>query len=156
MRSDNAQWLRNFRQSICSLQKLFALMRSTHHGAQPCLALGHRRVSDRRRVHPCLEKLLRKLKRLRRISNMDWNNRGLASLKLKSALLQLALEKFRVRPQLLDQPLAFRRIQQSKGRLASRGSRRRVRSRKQERPRAQVQKIDQIARPANITAHRSD
>src|SRR5712672_618915 len=112
------------------------------------LAFCHRRVPDRRRVHPCLEKLLRKLKRLRRISNMDWNNRGLASLKLKSALLQLALEKFRVRPQLLDQPLPFRRIQERECRLASRGGRRRMRSRKQERPRAQVQKIDQIARPA--------
>src|SRR5882762_7926670 len=98
-------------------------MRSTHHGTQPCLAFCHRRVPDRRRVYPRLEKLLRKLERLRRISNMDWNNRGLANLKLKSALLQLALEKFRVRPQLLDQPLAFRRIQQSKGSLASRGRR---------------------------------
>src|SRR5258706_5022712 len=117
-------------------------MRSTHHGAQPCLAFSHRRISDRRRVYPCLEKLLRKLKRLRRVSNMDWNNWGLANLKLKSALLQLALEKFRVRPQLLDQPIAFRRIQQSKGRLASRGSRRRMRSRKQERPHAQVKKIN--------------
>src|SRR5712671_2142332 len=87
---------------------------------------------------------------------MDRNNRRLTHFELKSPLLQFALEKLGVRPQLLHQPLAFRRIQQRKSRLASRGSRWRVRSRKQERSRPQIQKINQIARPANIPAHRSN
>src|SRR5438270_8173953 len=110
-------------------------MRRADHRAQACLSLRDSRISDRWRIHPRIKQLFRELKRLRRISHMDRYDRRFAHLELKSALLQFALEKLRVRPKFLDEPLALRRIQQCKRRLASRRGRWRVRSRKQERPR---------------------
>src|SRR5260370_29987023 len=124
--------------------------------SQPHLALRNGRVSDRRGVHARVKQLLRKLERFCGIPNMDWNDRRLTRLELKSALLQFTLEKLGVRPQFLHQPLALRRIQQGKRRLASRPRSPWVRSRKQERPRPQIQKLNQVARPANIPAHRSN
>src|SRR5260370_35049889 len=87
---------------------------------------------------------------------MDWNDRRFTRLELKSALLQFTLEKLGVRPQFLPQPLALRRIQQGKRRLATRRRSRWVRSRKQDRPPPQIQKVNQATRPANIPAHRSN
>src|SRR4029077_9941763 len=154
--SNNAQRLPNFRKCVGSLQELLALVRRTDNRAQPRLVLRHGRVPNRWRIYPSIKKLIRKLERLRRIPDMNRNDRSLADLELKSPLLQLALEEFRVRPQFLHQPLALRRIQQGKRRLASRRSRRRGRRRKQKRTRPQGEGNDQIPGAANVPAHRAN
>src|SRR6516164_422039 len=87
---------------------------------------------------------------------MNRHNRRLARLELKPALLQFFLEELRIRPKLLHQLLAFRRIQQRERSLAGGRRGRWVRSRKQKRPRPQVEKINQVSRPAYIPSHRPD
>src|SRR6266850_6970922 len=147
---DNAQRLRHFSKEIRSLQQLIAFVRRTDDRPQPRLAFRHGRITHRWRKDSRLKKLFRKFERLRRIAHMNRNNGRLAHLELESALLQFALEKFRIRPKFPHQFIAFWRIQQRERRLASRRSSRRMRSRKEKRPRPQIQKIDQIARAANI------
>src|SRR5215472_2121800 len=87
---------------------------------------------------------------------MNRHNRRLARLELKPALLQFFLEELRIRPKLLHQLLAFRRVQQRERSLARSRRSRRVRSRKQKRPRPQIEKINQIPRTAYIPSHGPD
>src|SRR3984893_10508737 len=124
--------------------------------AQPRLAFRHDRVTDGRREDSRFKKFLREFERLRRIAHVNRNNRRLADLELKTSPLQFALEKLRIGPQFLHQLFAFRRSEQREGRLASRRRGGRVRSREKKRPRPEIQKIDQVARTANVPAHRAD
>src|SRR6266478_8152083 len=154
--SYDAERLPDFRKCVGRFQELLAFVRRADHRAQSRLALRDRGISHSRRVHSSVKKLCRKFERLRRIPNVNRNDRCLADLELKSSLFQLALEELCIRPQFLHQPLAFGRIQQRKRRLASRCRGRRVRSRKQEGPRPRIQIINQIARTANVPAHRAN
>src|ERR1700733_14735974 len=145
---DDTDLLSDCFQRIGPPQQFTPLVRGAHDRAQSRLPLGHRREPHRRCEHPGLEELLGELEGLGSVSNVDRNNRRLADIELKTAFLKLPLEKLRVRPQLFYKPLALRRIQQSERCLASRRGSRRMRSRKQERPRPQVQEIDQVPRSA--------
>ena len=125
-------------------------------GAKPRLAFRHGRITDGRREDARFEEFLREFEGLRRISHMDRNNGRLAYFELKTALLQFALEQFRVGPEFPYQFFPFRRIEQRERRLAGRRRGRGVRSRKEKWPRAEIQKIDQVPRAANVSAHRAD
>src|SRR6476620_1004516 len=87
---------------------------------------------------------------------MDRDDRRLAGLELETALLQFPLEELGVGPQLLDQFFAFGRVQQGERRLAGCGNGWGMRRRKQERPSPQIEVVDQVARPADVTAHRAN
>src|ERR1700680_2764702 len=120
-------------------------MRGADHSPESCFPLSDCWIPNGRRIYSRFEQLLGELKGFRGIPDVDRNDRGLAHLELKSSLFQLTLKEFSVGPELFHQPLPFRRIQQRKSRLTSRRGRGRVRSGKKKRPRAQIQKVDQVA-----------
>src|SRR5712664_248610 len=152
---DDAERLCHFGQDVCRAQQLFPLMGRADDGAKPRLAFRHDRVTNGGSKDTRFKKFFREFERLRRVAHVNRNDRRLARFELKPALLQFALEHFRVGPQFLHQLFAFRRIEQRERRLASRRRSRRVRSRKKKWPRPQIQKIDQVARAANVPAHRA-
>src|SRR5258708_27969373 len=127
---DDAKWLCHLGQNVCRAQQLLSLMRRADDRAKPRFSFSNSGIADRRGEYACFKKLLRELKRPRRISHVNGDNRRLAHLELKPALLQLAFEHFRVGPQFLHQLFAFRRIEKRECSLARRGRSRRVRSRK--------------------------
>ena len=94
--------------------------------------------------------------RLRRVTHHDGDNRRLRLAGVKPKPLQLPLEEFRVRPQLLDQLFARLRIEQRKRRLTRRRNRRWMRGRKQEWTPTVIQKLDQVASAGDIPANRTD
>src|SRR6266481_2283753 len=153
---DDAKWLRHLGQNVRCAQQLFPLVRRTDDRAQPRFSFRNNGITDRGCEYARFKKLLREFERPRCITHVNWDNRRLAHLELKPALLQFALEHFRVGPQFLHQLFASRRIEQRERRLACRRRSRRMRSRKKEWPRPQVQKIDQVARTANVSAHCAD
>src|SRR5260370_24911041 len=127
---DDAKWLCPLGQNVRRAQQLLPLMRRADDRAQPCFSFSNSGIADRRGEYACFKKLLREFERLRCIPHVNWNNRRLAHFELKTALLQFALEHFRVGPQFLHQLFAFRRIEKRECSLARRGRSRRVRSRK--------------------------
>src|SRR5262245_17422378 len=91
---------------------MLLLVRRAHNGPQARLAFRNRGKAYGRSKNSSIKQLLRKVEGLRRVSDVDRHNRRLAAFELESALLQLALEELRVRPQFLHQFLASRRIEQ--------------------------------------------
>src|SRR5215470_1504054 len=98
---NNAQWLCHLGKNVRRSQQLVALVRCADDGPKPCFPLSDHRVTNRRGKNSRFKKLRRKFKRLRGISNVNGNDRRLAALELKAALLQFALEELRVCPQFL-------------------------------------------------------
>src|SRR5580692_12598667 len=90
---DDAERLSDCFQRIGRPQQLIPLVRGAHDRAQSRLPFRHRREPYRGREHSGLEELLGELKGLGRVSDVDRNNRRLADLELKAALLKLPLEK---------------------------------------------------------------
>src|SRR6266566_846637 len=153
---NDAERLRHFGQNVRRTQKLFALVRRADNRTQPRLVLGHGREAHRWRKDSRFKELLRKLERLYGIAHVNRNNRRLTHLELEPALLQLALEKFRIGPEFLHQFFTLWRIQQRERRLARRRCSRWMRSRKEKRPSSQIQEIDQIPRATHVASHRAD
>src|SRR5260370_22761757 len=118
---DDAKWLCRLGENVCRAQQLTPLMRRADDRAKPRFSFRDSGIADRRREYACLKKLLREFERLRCIPHVNWNNRRLAHLELKPALLQLAFEHFRVGPQFLHQLFTFRRIEKRECSLARRG-----------------------------------
>src|ERR1700704_7123245 len=87
---------------------------------------------------------------------MNGSDGRLACSDGKTKPFQPALEKFRVRPKFFNQLFANRRIKKRKGGLTRGHHRRRMSGGVQKWPRAAIQEIDQLARTANVTAHRAD
>src|SRR2546429_6253642 len=72
------------------------------------------------------------------------------------SLFQFALEELRVGPELFQELFAFRRREQRKGRLACAHRGGGVGSREKKPPRAQIEKINEVARAPKRTAQRAD
>src|SRR6516164_1465577 len=144
---DDRQRLSDFSEGVCGAQQLFALVSRADDGAQPRLVLGNDRITYGRCENAGLKKPFRKFNRFRGIANVDRNDRRLAAFELEPALLQFALEELGVGPELFQELFAFRRREQGKRRLAFANRGRWVRSREEKRPRAQIEKINEVARP---------
>src|ERR1700692_2551035 len=95
-----------------------ALMRRRHHGAQPRLAFGNRGKSNRGNEDALIVQAAREFNRLRSISYVNGSDGRLRRAGGKADFFQTALEEFCVRPELLDQLLTVRRIEQRERRLA--------------------------------------
>src|SRR5579883_953756 len=145
MLAEYAQRFCHLRQNVRRLQQLIALVRCTHHRPQAGLPSRDRRITHGRRKNTGFKKLPGKFEGFGRIANVDRHNRRLTALELKPALLQFFFEKFCIGPELFHQLFAFGRIEQSERRLAGRHGGGRVGGGKQEGPRAQIQKVDQVA-----------
>src|SRR5690348_14928910 len=84
----------------------------------------------------------------------DRSNWGLALPGIESGVFQRAFEVAGIVPKFLD---AFRLLLQDVERCQARGGyRRRVRGRKQKRARAVIEKLDQVARAAHVSAQSAD
>ena len=108
---------------------------------------------------PCPTRLprtaARELHREAAVADDDRRDRGLAQPPmLKPSAAEPLLQVARVLPQLLD-ALRFL-LQHVERRDARGGDRRRMRRREQERPRAVVEELDEVARAADVAAERAD
>src|SRR5215472_7357060 len=153
---NDPEGLSDFSEDVCCAQQLFALVSRADYRAQPRLALGDDRITYGRGENAGLKKPSRKFKRFRGLADVDRNDRRFAAFELEPALFQFALEELRVGPELFQELFAFRRRQQGKRRLACAHGGGWVRSREKKRPRAQIEKINEVARAADVTAHRAD
>src|SRR5258708_2562137 len=105
---DDAKRLRHFGQNVSRAQQLLPFMRCADHRAKPRFSFRDSGIADRGSKYARLKELLREFERPRCIANMDRDNRRLAHLELKPALLEFALEHFRVGPEFFHQLFAFR------------------------------------------------
>ena len=118
------------------------------------LPFGHRGKPDARRQHAFIEQLARQLVRQRGLADNHRRDRRLADARVEPGGTQARLEVARVVPKLLDAlGLLLQHIESGQAR---RGHGRRMRRRKQERARAMVQELDQVAAPAHVPAQHAD
>ena len=106
------------RDDLTGALQVRALMRRRHHGAQPRFALGNGGKSDRGNINACVVQAAREFKRLRSFSHVNGSNGRLRRAGGKAEFFQTALEEFRIRPELLEQLLSLRGIEEREGRLA--------------------------------------
>ena len=154
--SNDPQWLRDLGQGISRLEQVFPLVGSTYDGSQTSFTLRYGGIPDGGRKNPGVEKFAGKFEGFCGVTDVDGNDRSFASLELEAALFQLALEELGVGPQLLDEFLAVRRIEQRKGGLASGGDRRGMRGGKQKGTSSQIKIVDEIPGTANVASHGAD
>ena len=95
-----------------------ALVRRRHHGAQPRLAFGNSRKSNRGNVDAGIVQPAREFKGFRSLSHVDGSDGGLRGTCGKAQFFQTALEEFRICPEPLEQLFAVGRIEQGECGLA--------------------------------------
>ena len=147
-----ADALENFEGAL----EVSAFVRGGDDGAQPRLAFRHDRIADGQGEDAFVKKLARKVEGLGRFADDDGRDGRFALAGVEAELLQAALEKFRVAPQALDELCAGFGIEKLEGGLASGGDGGRMGSRKKEWSAAMIEKIDEIAGAADVSADGAD
>ena len=129
-------------------------MRGGDDRADASLVARDRRKSDPLREHAFLKQPVRQLHRERPVAGDDRRNGTLAQAGVEAQRLQAGLEEPRVFPEPIDE---LRLLDQHVERGYARGSdRRRVRCRKEERPRAMIQELDERPAAGNVAPERAE
>src|SRR5579884_3767856 len=131
-----------------------ARMRRGHNGSNASFAARHRREPNSGGIQPGVEQLPREAVRGGRFANHNGRNRRFALPRIESCVPESALKIPRVLPQAFNSlRLLFEDVEGGK---AGGGDAGRVRRREQERSRAMVQKLNQVAAAAHVSAEYAD
>src|SRR5208282_3639209 len=157
--SENPHLLPHTLQHFQRPLQFFLRMRRGHDGPHPSFAFGDGGKCDAGSQHSFFEQFAGKVHCQTAVTNDDggdWRfaRRSRLAADVESEQAEFFLPEPGVRPELLH-PLRFS-FENVECRNASRRDRGRMRSRKQKRPRAVIEKIDQIARTADVAAESAD
>src|SRR2546426_10238351 len=152
----DAERLADLAQDFGGAFQIGAFVGSRDDGAQTRFAFRDRGIADGRRVKTRVKQLRGEFKCFGSVAHVNGNDGRLAPFEAEALLLEQPPEIFRVGPEFLDELFAIRRIEQRKGRLAGGRDRRRMSWGEKERPSAQVQIVNQIARAADVSSHGAD